>query len=266
MFRLTCCLGLVLGGTVQAHELFLQPQSYQLDMGQTIEAEVVVGEEFDGGRSMYNPNAFRRFDLIVGDAVAPIEGRLGDLPAVSVEAGQDGLHVLLFESTDKRLTYKEFEKFQRFVAHKDLAGALDDHAARGLSTEEFVEAYSRYAKSLIAVGEGAGADRRFGLETEIVALANPYTAALTDGLPVQVFYQDAPRPDVQVELFEKLGDAVEISLHRTDADGIALLPVKSGAIYMVDAVVLRVPSDALAEETGAVWETLWANLTFAVPE
>ncbi len=34
---------------------------------------------------------------------------------------------------------------------------------------------------------------------------------------------------------------------------------------MLDAVVLREPSEALAAERDVVWESLWANLTFAVP-
>jgi cobalt/nickel transport protein len=33
---------------------------------------------------------------------------------------------------------------------------------------------------------------------------------------------------------------------------------------LLDHVVLREPSPELAEKTGAVWETLWAALTFEV--
>jgi uncharacterized GH25 family protein len=170
------------------------------------------------------------------------------------------------ESTDLKLRYTDFEKFKRFVAHKDLAGAVAAHEARALSKTEFTEAYSRYAKSLVAVGEGAGQDRAFGLETEIVALANPYTDDLDKGLPVQVFYRGDVRRDAQVELFERMGEVVTITRHRTDENGIASLPVRPGAEYMADAVVIRQPEAKLATELGAVWETLWANLTFAVPD
>ena len=52
----------------------------------------------------------------------------------------------------------------------------------------------------------------------------------------------------------------------TDSEGRVTVPVKSGHRYMLDAVVLREPSANLAEATGAVWESLWANLTFEVPE
>jgi len=65
--------------------------------------------------------------------------------------------------------------------------------------------------------------------TEIVALANPYTDDLSAGLPVQVFYDNAVRADAQVELFAKSADgSVEITTYRTDANGIATLPVQPG--------------------------------------
>ena len=117
----------------------------------------------------------------------------------------------------------------------------------------------------IAVGDGAGADREAGLETEIVALANPYTDDLSDGLPVRVLYQGAPRADAQVELFAKSPEGeVEITLLRTDAEGVALLPVTPGQVYLADAVVVR-PLEPVAEDD-PVWESLWASLTFKVPE
>jgi hypothetical protein len=34
---------------------------------------------------------------------------------------------------------------------------------------------------------------------------------------------------------------------------------------MLDSVVFRPPSNALLERMEVDWETLWANLTFAVP-
>lgn len=267
MFRSVCFIFCaVFASTIQAHELFLQPQSYQIDVGAPLVAEVKVGEEFDGGRSIYNPNKFRRFEYAFGDRIEDVPGRLGDLPSVNVLTEVDGLHVVVHTSTDQRLKYTEFAKFKAFAEHKDLTQAIAAHKARGLPVDAFYEAYSRYAKSLISVGDGAGQDRSYGLETEIVALVNPYTDELNGEMPVQVFYQGTIRVDAQIELFERMGSDVDITFHRTDDDGIARLPVKPGAQYMVDAVVIREPDAALATQLDAVWETLWANLTFAVPK
>jgi hypothetical protein len=85
-------------------------------------------------------------------------------------------------------------------------------------------------------------------------------------MPVRVLYRGAPRADEQVEIFEKAADnSVTVSTVRTDAGGVAVIPVKPGFTYMLDSVVLREPEAALAAELDVVWESLWANLTFAVP-
>ena len=177
----------------------------------------------------------------------------------------EGLAVLVAETTPSTLTYHEWEKFTAFVAHKDLAGTLVSHRVRGLPETEFVETYRRFAKSLVAVGSGTGADRALGLETEVVALSNPYIDPLAAGMPVQVLYLGAPRANAQVELFDKAPDgAVKVTLHRTDDKGIVTLPVQAGHAYLVDAVVMRAVEPKLP--TDPVWESLWAALTFAVPQ
>lgn len=214
----------------------------------------------------YFPNEIARFEVLQGDAVRPVTGRIGDNPALSMSAETDGLAIVVHETTDSRLTYSDFAVFQRFVTHKDFKTALADHAARGLPETGFQETYRRHAKSLIAVGSGAGADRIVGLRIEIVALANPYTDDLSDGMPLLVLMDGAPRVDVQVELFQTApDDTVTITLHRTDAEGRVTVPVLPGMEYLVDSVALlpRDNDDAMA---GPVWHSDWASLTFHTPE
>jgi len=253
--------------TAIAHEFWLQAKEWQVAPGDSILADIKIGENFKGANYSYFPNGFKRFELAVGDEVTPVTGRTGDRPAARIATTRAGLHILVHQTNDLSLTYSEWEKFTDFVAHKDFVGALENHAARDLPETGFKEAYSRFAKALVGVGEAAGQDRAFGLETEIVALANPYTDDMTAGFPVRLLYQGTPRAMAQVELYQMMpdGSMVSVSLHRTDAQGEVTLPVEPGKVYMAAAVVLRVPSEALAEATGAVWESLWANLTFALP-
>jgi len=182
-------------------------------------------------------------------------------------ARDEGLHIVAYQSTVATITYNTWEKFQKFVDHKDFGDVRTTHDARGLPEEGFKEAYTRYSKSLIGVGPAAGADTRMGLETEIVALSNPYVDDLSDGMRVQVFYGQEPRANVQVEVFEKPAEdtAVNVFTLMTDANGVATIPVKPSMTYQLDAVVLREPSAALAAERSVAWETLWANLTFRTP-
>jgi Domain of unknown function (DUF4198) len=261
-------LALVLAASpVQAHELWLEPVDYTVAAEGVIEAHIVNGQEFGGSTFAYIPKTFARFTMRLGDAEVPVPGRIGDVPALRMQPLGEGLHVAAFQSAGDVVGYKTYKDFARFAAHKDFPDARAEHLARALPETDFKEYYRRFAKTLVAVGQGAGSDRFLGMETEIVALANPYTDDVTAGMPVQVYYRTKPRADVQVELFQKAADgAVTITLHRTDAEGIATLPVLPGHSYLVDAVVLRSPSIAVADGTGAAWETLWADLTFAVPE
>lgn len=253
-------------GAATAHEFWIDVARYQIAEGETIEAALRVGERFEGIEVSYLPNSFRRFDIMQDGEAEAVESRMGDRPALAQEAPGEGLAVVVHVTTDSTVIYRDFAKFEEFVRHKDAAWVIDAHAARGLPTDRLVEGYSRYAKALIAAGEGRGADRAVGLETEIVALANPYTDDISQGMPVQVLYRGGSRDGAQIEVFEKApGGAVTVSTVRTDDAGRAVVPVEPGRVYMLDSVVLREPEGPLAERPDIVWESLWANLTFAVP-
>jgi uncharacterized GH25 family protein len=250
-----------------AHEFWLDPADYQVETGETIIADLKNGQNFEGVSLPFNTHSFERFTLLVDGTTTDTVGRLGDRPGLQNEAAQDGLHIYSYQSTISHVSYKVYEKFQTFADYKSFKDMRALHQARNLPDVNFQEAYTRYAKTLIDVGHGRGSDVQTGLEAELVALQNPYTDDLSDGLQVQAFYQETPQPDTQIELFEKAPDGtVTVTLHRTDGDGIATLPTKAGHSYLVDNVVLREPSADVAAQRGAVWETLWASLTFAVPE
>ncbi|MGX9356447.1 DUF4198 domain-containing protein [Roseobacteraceae bacterium S113] len=262
-FTAALALLLPLAAPSAAHEFWIDPLAFTVPSGETIEADLRNGEGFEGSAFTYNPRRFRRFDFVLDGATTAVEGRPGDRPAARIEAPEDGLHVIVHETTDQKITYKDFAKFEAFLKHKDWPQLAAEHRARGLPEESFVERYSRYAKALVAVGDGAGADAPVGLQTEIVALANPYVEGLRE-MPVQVLLDGAPRAGAQVELFARAPDgAVAVSLHKADDQGVARLPVLPGHAYLADAVVIRAIEP---EQAGApVWESLWAALTFAVP-
>ncbi|MBF9032960.1 DUF4198 domain-containing protein [Rhodobacterales bacterium HKCCE2091] len=249
---------------VFGHEFWIDPLRYTVEPGEELQADLRVGSEFNGVVFSYLPRNFTRFEVETGGELRAVDGRLGDTPALAMPDMAEGLAVVLHETSQAIVHWREWDRFVGFVEHKDFGDAAALQDGRGLPREDFRESYTRHAKSLVAVGDGAGADRHFGLRTEIVALANPYTDDLTGGLPVQVWDRDTLRADVQVELFDLAPDGeIAITYHRTDAEGVAVLPVEPGHEYLVDAVILepREPDEA----SDAVWHTYWASLTFAVP-
>ena len=268
--RLSVLLLSLLAAPAAAHEFWVEPEGYEIPADGMLVADLVNGEDFQGQTLPYLPRSFRHFVITGAGGLTKVAGRTGDIPAVNVTPPAEGLNVIVFASADSTVTYKDWETFLRFIAHKDLGDAAERHDARGLSREDVKEVYSRYSKALVAVGDGAGADSRTGLETELVALTNPYTDDVSGGMRLQLFYGSEVRADAQVEIYErplKSEDLEELNVFtvRTDAEGVATVPVKPGFEYMADAVVLREPDPAKAEATGAVWESVWANLVWSVP-
>lgn len=265
MFRLALSvLALMFSiSAVSAHEFWIEPQNFQVENGTILQADLKNGQNFKGINLAFFENRFARFDMILNGVVAPVAGRMGDSPALQQPVEGEGLLVIAHETTDSRLTYTEWDKFQEFADHKGFGDMRARHEALGFPTDTFKETYFRYAKALVAVGDGAGEDAPTGMETEFVALTNPYSDVLDGGMRVQVLYQGQPRKDAQVEIFDRSPDgSVTVSITQTDASGIATVPVTNGHSYLLDAVVLR----EAPKDSGTVWETLWAALTFAVPE
>lgn len=254
---------ILLPAPLLAHEFWIEPARYQVETGAPLVADFRNGQVFKGVALGYFSRQSVRFDVIAGGEVTPVSPRMGDVPALSgLPAPGPGLAVLVHETAPSTVSYKTWETFQTFAEHKGFGEMRARHQARGLPTEGFSETYRRFAKALVAVGDGAGADAATGMETEFVALTNPYTDA-AGPLRVRLLYRGAPRAGAQIEVFEKpASGAVTVTYLATDTAGEAAIPVKPGHAYLLDAVVLR-PAPEGGEP---VWESLWAALTFAVPD
>lgn len=272
MIRLPVLAALcILSSQVQAHEFWIEPEPYAVPVDGSVTATLRNGETFAGSSFSYIPGRTERFDMVTAEGMLPVPARMGDDPAFDVDGLPEGLVVIVHETGDQTLTYTPrgdrsgWERFVDFTEHKAMDDVPERHLERGFDREGVTEQYRRFAKALVAVGDGAGADAPTGLRAEIVAEANPYTDDLSDGLPVRVLLDGAPRADAQVELFERAPDGgVAVTTHRTDGNGVAVLPVRTGHEYLADAVTIE-PLDPV-EADGAQWRTLWAALTFAVPE
>ena len=266
--RLLTCFALLLPSVVAAHEFWISPDRYQVDNGERLQANFRNGENFKGGTLSFFDRNSVRFEMQAKGETTAIKPRTGDRPALNVDSPvSDALVVVVHETTPSLLTYREWPKFLKFVAHKDFATAEAEHIANGWPQEQFRERYTRHVKSLIAVGNGEGVDSEMGLKTEFIALTNPYAADFDGTMRVAVHLDGAPRADAQVEVFDRaLDGSVDVTLHRTDAQGIAAIPVQPGHDYLFDAVTLRPAPDGNTGDKPILWETYWAALTFSVPQ
>lgn len=260
--------GLAISASVtHAHEVWIEPEVWQYSVGATMTAQLRNGQNFEGTDLFWNPNTIVRAEKWSGTERELLAGRLGDKPALTTQSQKEGLLTLLYQSTPNSVVYREYEKFFAFVMEKGHEQIVSEHNNRKLSKTVIREAYTRYAKSLIAVGAGQGADVGRDLEIEIIALNNPYAADPKEQMQFEVRYQNTVLPANRVTLFAKKPDgSVATSHQETNKDGIVTFQLAAGTTYLLDTVIIRQPSRKLAAQTGgAVWESLWASLTFQIP-
>lgn len=259
---LACIIAVTVAWPAPAHEFWIAPERFQPAPDENIIAHFKNGENFTGINLAFFERRSIRFELAWDGQRIELMPRMGDLPALDHPAPGDGLVVVAHETAPSTISYREWEKFQAFADHKDFVGIRDRHRDRGLPETGFSESYTRHAKALVGIGSASGRDEVLGLETEFVALTNPYVDDVDAGFQVQLLYNGEPRVQAQVEVFDRDAEGiVNVTLHRTDDQGRVTIPVLSGHTYLLDAVVIR---DG-PEDAKHVWETLWAALTFYVP-
>jgi len=257
---------LIASTAVTAHELWLDSEKFQYEIGDQVEVSLVNGTQFDGVNLPYFTR--RVADLYYSiDARVDATSRLGDLPAFQQVIDTPGLARFVYVSKLDNITYRGLKKFRAFVEEKDANWALQRHLENNWPKDRFTERYFRHSKALIDIGHGQGADETFGLFVEFTALKNPYVDDLTDGMPVVLTQQGIPIANGQIEVFERASDgSVRIFKQTSDATGRAMIPVRAGHDYLLDHVVLTEVKDQTDHANGVYWQSDWAALTFAVPE
>ena len=252
---------------VSAHEFWIDPEAYVLNVGDRIEARLRNGDNFKGSAYPYIDDFASRFELHTRRGGAPVRARNGDNPALDVKTEAGGLHVVVYDSAMYSLTYDNWEKFQKFIDSKpNLGWVYAEHEKRGFPREKIKEGYYRYPKALIKVGSGAGRDGPRGQLFELVAEINPYSDAARDGVRVQLLYEGAPFADTDIQIFHYPNGAEEaVKDHvTTDATGRAVIPVFDGGRFLINATHMREPRPEAAAR-GMMWESIWASLTYELP-
>ena len=262
---LTLAFLAISGSFATAHEFWIDPTGTDYEVGDEITADARVGQMMRGSAQPYNKNSFKQMGVVINGKPMALSGRLGDRPAVKLEAAGDGLHVFAIETNASTLRYAEFAKFQKFVETHGQAFAVDAHREAGLPEEDFREAYFRFAKALVPVGTAGGADQSVRLPFELVALGNPFAGE--GPLKLTLLLEGNPVPTHQIDVFtraiDEIGDATLVS-YETDASGVVEIPRSSGD-YLINAVKLARPTPAMAESLNVVWVSLWASTTFTLP-
>ncbi len=265
LFLATLCAVVALGPIVAvpaaAHEYYLLPDDFIARQGEPVAVRHRLGQRFDGSEMAFIDQWNVRSEVWQGATMREIRGVSGDRPALTVTPAGPGLLAVVHQS-DHSIASFGWEKFRDYVVKEGMNAIPEAHDARGLSREGKVrEAYARFAKTLVAVGDGAGADESRGLKIEIVALENPYTFDPAAPLPVQVLFDGAPLPGVMIKVFTAI-DSEHSARIVTDTNGRAAIPPAGAGPYLLNAIHMVAPVSPEEKAQGADWESFWATLTF----
>jgi len=264
MKRLLALIALSTATPGLSHEFWIQPEQAEIAVGGQINAVTYVGSHFEGEQLPNYASMQRIVDVTLGDKTETVFGPEGQMPALQVPSLGEGLHVLRIQSRDFQLTYESYDKYLAFLEEAQRPELAAEHDARGLPRDGIREVYFRYAKSLVAVGAGGGADRFMGMPFELIALTNPYTQTPGD-MRFELRFVEKPLPDAALHIFHRATDGTVDNIRlRTDAAGVVTVPSAKPGFYMVNAIHILPASPRMEHLLGASWQSLWASMTYAV--
>lgn len=247
--------------TASAHDFWIEPSSYRPPVGAVVGLSLRVGENFKGEPVRRQAERIGRFVLAGPGGVQAAVGNEGDDPAGSARIVAPGGYVAGYRSHQAFIEL-EPEKFEAYLAEEGLERISRLRAERGESSKAGREAYSRCAKSILeAEGVGAGLDHTLGFPLEIVPGRNPYSLRGGGEMPVLLLHEGRPLEGALVVVLRK-ADPTFRRAARTDAVGRAVFNLPRAGTYLVKAVYMT----PAAPDVEADWESLWASLTFRVPE
>jgi len=258
---------------LNAHEFWIEPLKFEIKVNDKLMAHEKVGSNLKGNEYAYLATSYKHFNITVGDETRPIKSRLGDLPAVNEKIKQDGLVILSAVTTPSDLTYKTKTQFETFLDDEGLEWVKKRHKERGLPEDNFKEIYYRFPKSLVKVGSGKGHDKELGLAFEWVIDTNPYTEQ-SSTIKAHLLWQGKPFANKRVNIFNRvfkdgtniLANTQLIETHlTTDSFGKIEVPRGEGGLFLISAVHMIEPSIETSKKTNAVWESLWASISYRIP-
>ena len=269
---------LLVVGFAAAHDIWLLPNRFVLERGDTLVVRQLAGSELDPEHHLGLLRTMTpRFELITPDGSEDLLASLPTMkerpeirPVLRRVVDFDGLALVAMEHD---FIWTEFTsaEFADYVEHEqqeiaDLHG--HEHQVEGRDAT-VTERYARTLKTLIQVGQTARGDlhrRVLGHKLEILLLQNPYLLGPGDELDVKILFKGMPLIDQVVAAFSGGGgELVAKSTARTDRHGVARFQLTRPGTWLV-RLVHMIPCEEHPEVDcdDVAWESYWSSFSFGL--
>ena len=257
-------LAAIVAVPVAAHDVWIQPASFAVEVGKPVPVTVLVGHgTFRQRWGVSNDRVLRFEDLSMAGSVdrrKTIHPDSGSSDA-QLSFATPGIHMLVLESSSARSVLPSI-RFNDYTKVEGLTPAIAIRSHLGLNDKDGRETYSRRAKALIQVGAASGLQpfvtRPVGLSLEIVPQKSPYALAPGEQLPVQILYEGKPLAGATVKLNNLDFDTRPISVKLTDAAGRAAFDVPRRGKWQLNVIWTK----AATGNPAADFDTVFSSLTF----
>ena len=273
-------LTIIVVTAVSAHTMFLKLDSFFLEPNSTGMVALLNGD-FDLSENVITRD--RMLDVSVvgpGGTTHPPESAWTDSAVfhwspdsvdtaiLEFETGGPGTY-LIGVSTAARVFDLTAEEFNEYLVHDGIVDAIAQREAAGKTDDEATERYSKHVKAVVQVGGARSGEwsHELGYPVEFIPLRNPYELGAGDELQVRFLRAGQPVGNQLVYAsydehhgHDAAGEHVEAVTTRTNADGVATIPLNGTGRWYVRTIHMVETTD----EADVDYESNWATLTFEV--
>lgn len=259
---------LIIGGTLIsstllfAHEFWLMPSKFRVNINESVNLTFFVGEDFMG--EVWGKKSQRTLKLTAYSGKTE-----KDLTALAIKNDsndivlnfdKEGTQVVTMESKNSFIAL-DAKKFNDYLKDDGVENIYELRLKTGKLDKPSREFYRRCAKTLIQVG--AKTDKTFkkntGMPLEIIPMKNPYTLQQGDKMTVQVLFNGKPLTYRMILTWHKTAKTkTRQQKLKTDAKGQMSFTLDQKGQWMV-SLVNMIP---LENNPEADYQSYWGNLTF----
>ena len=251
--------------SLAAHDLFLKLTSYFLPPDTPVRALLLNGtfttsensvtRDRIADLSLVGPQGRSSLDTT---ALSPVR----DTTHVRFQTGGEGTYVLGVSVRPREIALTG-EQFNGYLKEEGLDDVVAERIRSGTLARPAKERYAKHVKAVFQVGttRSEAWATPLGYPAEIVPLENPYALARGAVLRVRCLLDGQPGANLTVLAGGRTRSGArqpQVKV-RSDAEGIAAIPLAAAGTWYVKFIRLRESS-----EPGITHESQWATLTFEV--